>query len=290
MSKATATSKAAKSVSLPSAPSSSNAGVKAGALSKAKPGITDASQLENAVPMAADFSPRAKQSKVVKTKDDVTAKPSKGLRTLSKPAPTPSIAPAPIASNVAPAPVVPTVAPSKRVTKWTALTTPVLASDEVLSNTVTDTSPGGRRHCGFSYQRIRKVISTPAKEELTQKRSSQAASSSTKSSDEEISHSATSPDVIGDFQDLVNTVYGAEPLGESLGPEFPPSPSPPPIPSSSKAPPPAPHRRQPLKSAMKPAPPPSPPGAVEETPFREILVLYEGGTIPDIFLSEWERR
>ncbi|KAJ7593479.1 hypothetical protein C8J56DRAFT_886406 [Mycena floridula] len=200
-----------------------------------------------------------------------------------------------------------------------APTTPVLASDEVLSSTITDTSPGGHRRRGFSYQQIHKVLGTPAESSVKRKLDADADDGS---SDEEISHSAArslldrrrqkassdrkgkkkarieksspvvieGPDVVRDFQDLVNMVYGEDSSETSLEPDFPASPSPPPIASSSKVPPPAPHRRQPLKSAIKPAPPPLLPGVVEETPFGEILVLYEGGIIPDVFFSEWERQ
>ncbi|KAJ7586902.1 hypothetical protein C8J56DRAFT_890835 [Mycena floridula] len=85
------------------------------------------------------------------------------------------------------------------------------------------------------------------------------------------------PDIIDEFDDIADLVYGRDP-----------SPSPVTLPqltaSSSKS-------ALPLKSAMKPTPaPPSPiTRVVKETPFGEILVLQDGGVVPDTFFSEWER-
>ncbi|KAJ7600591.1 hypothetical protein C8J56DRAFT_12850 [Mycena floridula] len=266
---------------------------------------------------SASLPPNPKAAKASKAKAAAPAKPSGSSKTASKRPPAKSIAPAvalPASDE--------TGRPSKKAKKSISVMTPVLASDEVLSNTVVDTSPGGHRHRGFGFQRIRKV--EPTEETLAKVISPRANPSSSKrsldaeagseSSDEEISHSAArslldrrrkappsapaskgkgkkrarieesspivigAPDVMDEFNDIADLVYGRDS-----------SPSPVTLPqltaSSSKS-------SLPLKSAMKPTPaaPSSITRVVEDTPFGEILVLQDGGVVPDTFFSEWERR
>ncbi|KAJ7573837.1 hypothetical protein C8J56DRAFT_504310 [Mycena floridula] len=258
-----------------------------------------------------------KAAKASKAKAADPAKPSGSSKTASK---------RPLAKSIAPAVALSasdeTGRPSRKANKSIPVATPVLASDEVLSNTVVDTSPGGRRHRGFGFQRIRKV--EPTDETLAKVISPRANPSSSKrsldadagseSSDEEISHSAArslldrrrkappsapaskgkgkkrarieesspivigAPEVMDEFDDIADLVYGRD---SSPSPVTLPQPTA----SSSKS-------SLPLKSAMKPtAAPPSPiTRVVEDTPFGEILVLQDGGVVPDTFFSEWERR